>query len=208
MFLGLCLLFLIPFLIWGGDWELWLAPDRAVEFLAKAGPWAWVVGVGLLAGDLVLPLPSTAVLSALGVVYGAGLGGAVGAAGSIAGGLSGYGLCRWLGEPAARFFLGERDLVRGREFFARSGGWVVALSRWLPLLPEVVACLAGLTRMPFHKFFTALVCGTLPMAFLWSWIGAVGRSRPGVLMLVSVLGPVLLWGVASRLIHRKKEHDH
>lgn len=202
MFTGLGLLFLAPFLVWGDWWERFLAPEAAVAMLERAGPWGWLLGIALLVGDLLLPLPSTVVISALGLCYGPWVGGLVGGAGSMLAGFAGYGACRALGEPAVRFLLGERDLERGRRFFAGSGAWVVALSRWLPLLPEVVSCFAGLNRMPSGRFAFALACGSLPMALVWAWVGSVGRSEPGLMLLASGLAPVLLWGLASALLRR------
>ena len=67
--------------------------------------------------------------------------------------------------------LGPQDFVEGERLFARVGAWLVVLSRWLPIFPEVIACMAGLARMPAWSFFTAL-----------AWLGAarlrVRRDRP------------------------------
>ena len=113
----------------------------------------------LLAADLFLPLPGTLIMSALGYVYGPVGGGLLATVGSFLGGTLGYGLCRLLGRGAARRLLGEKDLEKGERLFASVGGWIVVLSRWLPLVPEVVSCMAGLTRMPARSFLLALLCG-------------------------------------------------
>jgi uncharacterized membrane protein YdjX (TVP38/TMEM64 family) len=117
-------------------------------------------------------------------------------------GLVAYAFCRWLGRPAALRIAGEDGLRQGEEFFAGGGAWLVLLSRWLPVLPEAVACLAGLTRMPFRRFVVALACGSLPMGFAFAAIGAVGREDPGLAIALSVAVPIVLWLVARRWLRR------
>ena len=65
------------------------------------GGWAWAVGIGLIASDIALPIPSSAVMAALGIIYGPWIGGAISAGGSILAGLTGYGVCRMIGPATA-----------------------------------------------------------------------------------------------------------
>jgi uncharacterized membrane protein YdjX (TVP38/TMEM64 family) len=190
---------LATWLLWGGSWEESFSLSGAVAWLEKAGPWAWAAGIGLLAADLLLPVPGTVVMSALGYVYGVALGGLIAAAGSMTAGLLGYVVGRLIGERAARKLLGDLDFEKGKLLFAR-GGWMVALSRALPILPEAVSCTAGLVRMPFGRFVGSLACGSVPVGFLYAWIGAAGRGAPGWTLAFSLLVPALLWLVARKLL--------
>ncbi|MCB1077086.1 MAG: VTT domain-containing protein, partial [Verrucomicrobiae bacterium] len=148
----------------------------------------------LLVADLFLPVPGTAVISALGFVYGTWLGGVVGAVGSMLSGLLAYGLCRKVGHRAAVFIAGEHDLEKGEKLFrGAAGGYLIALSRWLPVMPEVLACLAGLSRMPFGRFMTALACGSLPLGFAFAAIGSTGRGNPTLAVALSAVVPAVLW---------------
>jgi uncharacterized membrane protein YdjX (TVP38/TMEM64 family) len=209
LFLGLAFLVLVPFFIWGEWWEAIFTYEGSIRWLETCGPWAWVAGIGLLASDLVLPVPGTVVMAAMGWIYGWLVGGLVNAAGSVLAGLLGYGLCRLAGERAARWLLGEADLRRAHLVFDRAGPWAVVLSRWLPVFPEVVACLAGLLGMPFRVFFPALLAGSLPLAFLFAWVGSIGYRHPGVALALSAVIPALLWLVARRLLARwEKHHPH
>lgn len=186
-------------MLWGGRWEDQFTFAGSVRWLESAGPWAWAAGILLLVGDLALPVPGTIVISALGYVYGTLLGGLIASAGLMAAGLLGYGLGRLFGEKFARRWLGERDYEKGRRLFARSGGWVVALSRALPILPEVISCTAGLVRMPFRRFTVALACGSVPMGFLFAAIGKAGHETPGWAFGLSLMVPAVLWLVSSRI---------
>lgn len=181
--------------------EVWNVEALSEEF-AAARHWAWLAGIGLLLADLLLPIPGTVVMSALGAVYGFWIGGLIAVVGSMLAGVLGYGAGRFFNEDLAKRWLGERDFERGNSLFRGGGAWVVAMSRALPILPEVLACMAGLLRMPFGKFCLALACGCVPMGFLFAWIGTVGRGNPEWGLAFSLGVPALLWGAAAVL--RKK----
>lgn len=198
LFVVLAALVLGSWLIWGGSMEERFSLTGSVAWLEGAGSWAWLAGIGLLVSDLVLPVPGTVIMSALGYLYGPWLGGLAASAGAMTAGLAGYGAGRLFGERLARRWLGDHEFEKGRLLFGRGGGWIVALSRALPILPEVISCTAGLVRMPFGRFTLALACGSLPMGFLFAAIGAAGRDAPGWAIAFSILIPALLWLAARR----------
>ncbi len=201
--LALAALFLIPFAIWGGDFMRWFTLEGTVQWIAGWGAWGWLAIIGLLVSDLFLPIPATPVMSAAGYLYGTLIGGLVSAAGSFCAGMLGYGLCRAFGRGIAVRLAGETELAEHETLFRRSGPWIVAASRWLPLLPEVVSCLAGLTRMPPGLFAASLACGTIPMAFVYAAIGAAGQDHPALALALSVLVPPLLWALARPFFRRR-----
>jgi uncharacterized membrane protein YdjX (TVP38/TMEM64 family) len=199
--LALALLILIPFAIWGGSFEQWLTPEGVAAMIRDWGFWGGMLTVVvLLISDLFLPIPATPVMSAAGYVYGWFWGGVMSATGSFLAGATAYGLCRLLGRKIAERVVGIDDLAKGQRLFARRGPWLVAFSRTLPLLPEVIACLAGLVRMPVLPFMLSLACGSLPLGFIYSAIGATGIQMPMVAFLLSAAVPLVLWIVARRLL--------
>ena len=200
-FLLLAGLVLGTWMLWGGRWDRGFTFDGSVKWLEAAGPWAWAAGILLLVGDLVLPVPGTIVISALGFLYGTLIGGCVASAGLVMAGMAGYGAGRLFGEKFARRWLGDGDYEKGRTLFENRGGWVVAMSRALPILPEVISCTAGLVRMPFRQFTLALVCGSVPMGFLFAAVGRAGREAPSWAFALSLLIPAVLWIVAGRMKH-------
>jgi uncharacterized membrane protein YdjX (TVP38/TMEM64 family) len=207
IFVGLALAALIPFLIWGEDLERSFSEAGVVAWLADWGHWAWAAGMVLLASDLLLPIPATAVMAALGLVYGPLWGGLIGTAGGFFGGALGYGLCRGFGRPLALRILGPDDLEQGEQLFARTGGWLVALSRWLPIFPEVIACMAGLLRMPLWAFAIALLCGCAPLAFTFAAIGYAGGDHPVLAIALSALAPPLLWLVVQPYLRARQRAE-
>lgn len=204
IFLSLALLVIVPFLIWGDEFEESMTLEGTVAAMQSWGAWAWAAGIGLLLVDLFLPILGTVVMSALGLVYGWFLGGLIASVGSVGAGLLAYGLARKLGRRAARWLAGENGLVEGERLFGgEAGGWVVALSRWLPVFPEVVACMAGIARMPLGKFVAALCAGSIPMAFVFAWIGHAGKEMPVLALVWSAGLPPLIWAVV-RAIYRRR----
>ena len=146
LFLILAVLVLVPFAIWGDAFDALFEYEKVKAWFDDLGvSWAWLVGIGLLVSDLFLPVLGTVVMSSLGYLYGFWLGGFLAASGSMLAGLLAYGLCRSLGRGVAERIAGVDDLAKGERLFnGQAGGWMVALSRWLPVMPEVIACLAGM----------------------------------------------------------------
>jgi len=198
LFTIVVILIIVPFILWGNWFELMFNLQGAKRWMEGLGPWAWAGGVGLLISDLFLPVPGTVVMSALGLVYGWFWGGVASVVGSFLSGIVAYGLCRWFGRGPARWLAGDRGLARGESLFhSGQGGWIVAMSRWMPVLPEAVACLAGLVKMPWKTFAIALLAGTVPLGFAFAAIGASGVDNPGAAVILSAVLPVLFYAVAA-----------
>ncbi|MGJ8643240.1 MAG: TVP38/TMEM64 family protein [Luteolibacter sp.] len=195
LMVGLGVFFLLGWMLFGEGIEAAWDVERVAKAMESTRGWAWAVGILLLVADLLLPVPGTVVMSALGAVYGVWLGGVFAAVGSFLAGLCGYGVGRFFDKKTAKRWLGEKDFERGGQLFDKGGGWVVAVSRALPILPEVISCMAGLVRMPFGKFYVALACGSVPMGFLFAWIGQAGIDEPVWGIGLSMGVPAALWAV-------------
>lgn len=178
---------------------------EGVRRLEAYGAWAWLLAIALIVSDLVLPVPGTAVITGLGMIYGPWLGGLIGGVGSVLAGLTAYGGSRWLGARFATWLVGDDDLRRLARFFERRGPLAIALSRWLPILPEALCCLAGISRMRFRVFLAALVIGGLPMSFLFAWLGRWLEARPLAALVVSGCIPLLLWPVVQYLVRERPD---
>lgn len=193
---------LVPFMIWGERFDAALSLEGSRTWMAQFGFWAWLAGIGLLIADIALPVPSTIVMSALGLTYGWFMGGCLASTGSFLSGLVAYTFCRWFGRPAARWIAGDEALSKGAIIFEKRGGWFVALSRWMPVLPEAVVSLAGLVKMDFRSFVLSLACGSLPVGFAFAAIGALGNSHPGWAFTLSGLVPIGLWMASKRFLKK------
>jgi len=175
--------------------------NDAVLMLQKYGSWAWALGVVLIWADLVLPVPQTVVITALGITYGTLVGGLLGSLGLITGGLLGYGLMLTTARRFAQRFVGPRSLHKMESVFDRGGAWAIVLTRSLPFsVPEAMVLLAGLARMPLRKFAAALTVGSVPTAFAFAAIGAGWAGEPITALAVSYVLPILLLPITLHLM--------
>lgn len=191
----------------GCTWSVIPTPQEAndaVLTLRQYEGWAWAAGIALICADLVLPIPQTAVIAALGIVYGTLLGGLLGSLGLISGGLLGYGLMLTATRRFAQRLAGLRSLQKMEGLFDRRGAWAIILTRSLPYsIPEATVFLAGLAGMPMRKFIAALTIGSVPTAFAFAAIGAGWADQPIVALTVSFVLPILLLPVALYLMRRR-----
>ena len=175
--------------------------NDAVLMLRKYESWAWALGIALIWADLVLPIPQTTVIAALGIIYGTVLGGLLGSVGLITGGLLGYGLMRTSARRFAQRFAGPRSMHKMESLFDRGGAWAIILTRSLPYsVPEAMVFLAGLAGMPMRKFTAALTIGSVPTAFAFAAIGAGWADQPILALAVSYVLPILLLPIALYLM--------
>jgi uncharacterized membrane protein YdjX (TVP38/TMEM64 family) len=178
--------------------------NEAVMMLRAYGGWAWALGVVLIWADVVLPIPQTAVIAALGIVYGTLLGGLLGSLGLVTGGLLGYGLMLTGARRLATRLAGRRSLQRMEGLFERGGVWAIILTRSLPYsVPEAAVFLAGLAAMPMKKFTVALTVGSVPTAFVFAAIGAGWADQPILALAVSYVLPILLLPVVLYLMRAR-----
>lgn len=199
----LVLVMLVPALLFGDEVDAYFGGEAGLERLRQFGGWAWLAGVGLIVADLVAPVPSTAVIAGLGMIYGPVLGGFIGGVGSVLAGLVAYGGCRLAGPRVAGRLVGENDLEMLRTFFDRYGLWAIALSRWMPLLPEALSCLAGLAGMRAGPFVAALSVGSFAMGFAFGALGQAYLDRPAAGLLISAAVPLAVWPVVHYLMRRR-----
>jgi uncharacterized membrane protein YdjX (TVP38/TMEM64 family) len=179
--------------------------NDAVVMLQKNDAWAWAVGIALIWADLVLPVPQTVVIAALGIIYGTVLGGLLGSVGLITGGLLGYVLMLTSARRMVKRFVGPRSLNTMENLFERAGAWAIVLTRCLPYsIPEAMVFLAGLAGMPLGRFAVALAIGSVPTAFAFAAIGAGWADRPILALAVSYVLPILLLPIALFLMRRRK----
>jgi uncharacterized membrane protein YdjX (TVP38/TMEM64 family) len=180
--------------------------NDAVLMLRKYGSWAWALGIALIWADLVLPVPQTAAIAALGIIYGTLLGGLLGSLGLITSGLLGYVLMLTSARRFVQRFVGPQSLHKMESLFDQGGVWAIVLTRSLPYsVPEAMVFLAGLAGMPMRKFTAALTIGSVPTAFAFAAIGAGWADQPILALSVSYVLPILLLPIALYLMRLRAQ---
>ncbi len=192
--LVIALLFLLSFLLWGENLEKILSAENFAAQMQGARSWGWGLGLLALLADLLLPLPATGIMAALGQIYGFWGGWFLGALGSLLAGLAGYGLALGCRGHCPSWLCSAAELEEFRHTFERWGGIAIIASRAVPILPEVMVVLAGLAKMRLAIFLPALLAGTLPVSALYAWWGShYGQEAPLLNFLIAVLLPLLFW---------------
>lgn len=200
LFAILSLFFILIYELAGHDFEILFSQEKCIDWFTRIKPVAWVIGILLLISDIVTPVPATGIMAALGAVYGPLLGTLFSAIGSAGAGLIGYGAARAFGLRGSRWIADEKEIEIFKGFFDRWGGYAVILSRATPILPEVISILAGLSKMKFSRFLSALLAGTIPTSFLFAWMGTYSGLPYGTGIVLALLVPVLLWPVFIKMV--------
>lgn len=196
----LAVLFAAGYELWGETFDTFFNREACIAWFGSQKEVAWAWGIGLLISDIVLPVPASGIMAALGNVYGVIGGAMISTVGSALAGITGYFLARVAGRNATRFLASDQELERFRLFFEQWGGAAIIVSRTLPVLPEVMTILAGFAGMGFPRFLTALLLGTVPTSLLFAYIGHVSRSEPGYGILLAILLPVFAWPVFLKFV--------
>jgi uncharacterized membrane protein YdjX (TVP38/TMEM64 family) len=175
-----------------------IALEPAVmSWLDNAGIGSAAVIVGLLAADVLLPIPSSIIMILSGAAFGAMWGSVLALVGSIAGEWLGFELVRRYGRGMANRLGDEHEIAALDRVFQRYGAAAIVITRPLPIAMETMSLVAGLTAMSRRVFLTASLIGTAPIVLIYAWAGArsreVGHLLPAVIMLVAVSGGGWLW---------------
>jgi uncharacterized membrane protein YdjX (TVP38/TMEM64 family) len=149
--------------------------------------------IGLLASDVLLPIPSSIVSTAAGVLLGFWKGVAAIWVGMMVACVIGYALGAWTSE-AARRFVGDAGLARAQRLVDRYGDWTIVLCRPVPVLAEASVIFAGLIKAPFKKFLMLTMWSNLGVAVGYAAFGAFSMSVDSFVL--AFLGSLLLPGVA------------
>jgi uncharacterized membrane protein YdjX (TVP38/TMEM64 family) len=168
----------------------------------------WRAGWGAVGGfvaisaaltvDLVLPVPSSVVMTLAGAWLGPWAGTGANVLGGMAGSWLGWLSCRLGGRPMLAWLVGEEQAALEQEF-QRWGPWVLVLGRGVPMVAEVASCLAGAQGMGFWRFSLLSLLGLLPIAATYAVAGAAGLQAPWVAVIVAFVLP----GIAYALIRMR-----
>ena len=198
LFILVSLLIIIPFCIWGERIDEWTG-----ELIEEGKNHPFYTGSilgGLLASDIVLPVPSCIVSTACGLTLGFVKGTLVSFAGMTISCLGGYALGR-LFTPAAEKMLGKSEAERMHLFHKKYGIWLVLAMRPVPVLAEASMLFAGIARQHFGRTMVIATVGNLVVSAIYAAVGAFGEAKESTVTAFTV--SVLLSGVMM-LVSKKR----
>ena len=175
-------------LAWAFADQLAMPEDYAelVTWLRAQGDYAWAVGLLLILGDALLPVPSAPAMFAMGVIYGPLLGTLISGTAMVLASLIGYGSLKLLGRGAAVRIIGEADLERTERFYERWGMIAVIFGRAIGGPAEWAVIFAGLSNMPFRKVLGAISIGAYVASAVVASLGAMSVFEPALALAISL----------------------
>jgi len=179
----------IPFLILGEAFETqvrdWIQNEVSptTQSLAVAGA---------LASDIFLPVPSSAVITYAGGVFGFAMAAFASWIGLTAGCIVGFALARWFGKSFAARFSSEQDLVVLRKSIARYGPIALLVTRPLPILAEACVLLTGTTRLEWTRFVAPIVIGNAIVSVVYAACGAFLTDTDSLIPVTVLSGTIPL----------------
>jgi uncharacterized membrane protein YdjX (TVP38/TMEM64 family) len=187
----------VPFLWLGDSFEASLLKSLR-DPLSPNIVASWVVG--LLAADMFLPVPSSAVMTYAGGVLGIVVGTMVSWLGLSLGAFGGFALARAFGEPLVQRFAEPEDIVRMNRFTQRYGATAILLTRALPILAEACVLMLGCARLSWRKFLTPMLVSNLLLSLAYAVCGAVFQGSATFAIAIVASGAIPL--IAALLIRR------
>jgi membrane protein DedA with SNARE-associated domain len=186
---------LVPFLLLEDRLTGWT--DSALSGV-RGKPWLGAgLIVGLLAGDVVLPVPSSLVSAFAGGAFGWAKGAVVIWTGMTLGCVIGYALGSSAGRVLAVRVVGEAEMARAHRLFGDIGPAALIVTRAVPVLAEAGALAAGVARMPFLMFFASTALANAGVAAAYAGVGAAAVSSGS--FLIAFLGlasiPAIAWAI-------------
>lgn len=203
-------------------------PPPLPGFLSALAPvlddWGYLaVAVLVFVEDFGVPVPGETVMTAAAVYAGAGRLNVVAVAciafsAAVLGDNIGYAIGRYGGHPlVVRYgryvFLTEERLHKAQAFFARHGGKVVAVARFIEGLRQINGIAAGTSGMPWPRFLAFNALGAALWVGVWVVLGyfagqhvdtlfpAIERSELYLLVAIGVVATVLI----IRRVRRRKD---
>ena len=179
--------------------ENWMSA-AAVSTEARFG-----VIVALLAGDILLPIPSSAVTT-----WGGGVIGVLGATaastvGMTLGAVIGFSLARLLGQRFVDRRSGAGDRERTALLVERYGPVALVVTRPLPILAEACVLVVGTTGLSWRRFLPPVLLSNILVSATYAAAGAYFRERGAFSSAIVLSGtiPLLAALVARKWLPRR-----
>ncbi len=153
--------------------KLWLELAASVDPL-----WLAVTVILLLFLDLFIAVPTLTITILAGFFLGFPTGATASFAGMSLAAFAGYSISWIWGERPLSFLVrDQKDRLEMAQTFQRNGPFMIVLSRAVPIVPEVTACMAGATNMNFGRYVTYFSLSTLPYVLIASYAGSISSAE-------------------------------
>ncbi len=144
----------------------------------------------LLFADLFIAVPTLSICILAGFFLGITKGVLFSLIGVYLAGVCGYFLSSLYGGHVLDKILKNEDEKQDLfQSFQKYGLIMILLSRAMPILPEVVACLSGMTKMRFFKFILAWSVSSIPYVVIAVYAGSISsldKPKPAIFTMIGL----------------------
>ncbi|MFC3120790.1 TVP38/TMEM64 family protein [Agaribacter flavus] len=183
--------------------ESWLAHAQTVNPIFVASLVSFLLFI-----DLFIAMPTLTVMIIGGYFLGWQLGAFSAISGILLAGICGYGLSAKYGDRIIALII--KDPLKRTEVtktYQQHGPVIILLSRAVPILPEVSACMAGMTKMPFGKFLVFWLISTVPYGLIATYAGSIStleNPKPAILAAVGLTSAAWFGWFMFKQLNRQK----
>ena len=186
--------------------EAWHNPS---DWLTPGYVSSSLIGMGLLVADVLLPVPSSLLMTALGMMHGILLGTLLSLIGNLGAATFGF----WLGrrsDGALGRFLSADDRIAASAFLNKWGEVGIILSRPIPILAESVAILAGTSpAISWTQLIRSTLIGAFPASLIYAWAGAQAMTlQSGLFVFGGVILLAAIFLQISKFYYNQDEIHH
>ena len=173
------------------DVKVWLTKASQINYYYVS-----FIVVSLLFLDLIIAVPTLTVSLLAGYFLGFPLGALTVFIGFMLSGVTGYLISRRYGLALLeRIYKEPQKLHEMQSIFTQYGATVLIMCRAIPILPEVSCCLSGANKMPFLRFLTFYMIGSVPYLLIATYAGSqssLDNPKPAIFTAITL--SLILWG--------------
>lgn len=170
--------------------EVWLTNAKQINNYLIS-----LIVITILFADLFIAVPTLTVMIFAGYFLGPITGALTSIIGVLVAGITGYVLSYYYGEKLLFLIIkNKQERLNATNQFKQYGFIMILLSRAMPIIPEVTACMAGVSKMPAIKFVSAWLIGSVPYAIVATYAGSVStldNPKPAIFSAIAL--SCLLW---------------
>lgn len=148
--------------------------ENAQNFIRRTGWWAPVLFILLCATSLIVaPISGSSLFVASGALFGKETGWFLSLIASLLGCSTNFWISRKFGRRVAAYLIGKDEIEKLDRFTQRLRGHrdILGMILVMPLSQDVVSYAVGLTRIPFPRFFVALVISGAAIVAAYIYLG-------------------------------------
>ena len=197
-FTGMLILFKFTGILTLEKIEIWMEAAKNTNPIFVA-----LIVAGLLFCDLFMAVPTLSIMLLAGYFLGPVYAFIAAIIGVLAAGLCGYFLSRRYGDKLLNSLISDpSEREEAVQTFQKHGPIIILLSRATPVLPEVSACLAGITKMSFYRFLLLWLLSSVPYALIATYAGSVSSIQDPKPAIFAAIGLTTFFFMAWMLFKR------